>query len=79
MIGRSGERGSGISVLAARHDDDDCCNHQTCIIIKHYLVHTHTHTHTHIYIYIYIYIYIVCNISKKKSAQYILSICVLCH
>ena len=23
MIGRSGERGSGISVLAARHDDGD--------------------------------------------------------
>ena len=23
MIGKSGERGSGISVLAARHDDDD--------------------------------------------------------
>ena len=23
MIGRSGERGSGISVLAARHDDDN--------------------------------------------------------
>ncbi len=23
MIGRSGERGSGISVLAVRHDDDD--------------------------------------------------------
>ena len=23
IIGRSGERGSGISVLAARHDDDD--------------------------------------------------------
>ena len=23
MIGRSGERGTGISVLAARHDDDD--------------------------------------------------------
>ncbi len=22
MIGKSGERGSGISVLAARHDDD---------------------------------------------------------
>ena len=40
MIGRSGERGSGISVLAARHDDDDddlflnsqfiCC----CIVYK---------------------------------------------
>ena len=24
MIGRSGERGSGISVLAAQHDDDEC-------------------------------------------------------
>ena len=23
MIGRRGERGSGISVLAAQHDDDD--------------------------------------------------------
>ena len=23
MIGRSGERGSGMSMLAARHDDDD--------------------------------------------------------
>ena len=46
MIGRSTERGSGISVLAARHDDDD---DDIC-------THTHTHTHTHIYIYIYIYI-----------------------
>ena len=26
MIGRSGERGSAISVLAARHDDDDVSN-----------------------------------------------------
>ena len=26
MIGRSGERGSGISALAARHDDDDVGN-----------------------------------------------------
>ena len=29
MIGRSGERGSGISVLAARHDDDDECHEQS--------------------------------------------------
>ena len=29
MIGRSGERGSGISVLAARHDDDDDHHHHT--------------------------------------------------
>ena len=27
MIGRSGERGSGISVLAAQHDDDDDDSH----------------------------------------------------
>ena len=27
MIGRSGEKGSGISVLAARHDHDDDCDH----------------------------------------------------
>ena len=26
-IGRSGERGSGISVLPARYDDDDLCSH----------------------------------------------------
>ena len=34
-IGRSGERGSGISVLPARYDDDD---------------DTHTYIHTHYYI-----------------------------
>ena len=31
MIGRSGERGSGISVLAARHDDDD--DDDLCILL----------------------------------------------
>ena len=31
MIGRSGERGSGISVLAARHDDDDDLKPFKCI------------------------------------------------
>ena len=31
MIGRSGERGSGISVLAARHDDDDDDDDDDCI------------------------------------------------
>ena len=30
MIGRSGERGSGISVLAARHDDDDDDDDDVC-------------------------------------------------
>ena len=31
-IGRSGKRGSGISVLPARHDDDDDLRYQDCII-----------------------------------------------
>ena len=31
-IGRSGERGSGISVLAARHDDDDDPNQHYCYV-----------------------------------------------
>ena len=31
-IGRSGERGSGISVLAARNDDDD--DDDTCILMQ---------------------------------------------
>ena len=30
-IGRSGESGSGISVLAARHDDDDIYTHAGCL------------------------------------------------
>ena len=42
-IGRSGERGSGISVLPARHDDD---------IYSIYI-------YIYIFIYIYIYIYII--------------------
>ncbi len=35
MIGRSGERGSGISVLAARHDDDDSFTCVTGIHARH--------------------------------------------
>ena len=36
MIGRSGERWSGISVLAARHDDDDDnCKRHTLAVLKH--------------------------------------------
>ena len=31
MIGRSGERGSGISMLAAQHDDDDDCSSKRMI------------------------------------------------
>ena len=51
MIGRSGERGSGISVLAARHDDDDDISGYSKGIRSNFVHSTHTHTHTHIYIY----------------------------
>ena len=51
-IGRSGERGTGISVLAARHDDDDGSAYMF-VYVCGYTTHTHTHTHTYIYIYIY--------------------------
>ena len=30
-IGKNSKRGSEISVLAARHDDDDCCRHSTIL------------------------------------------------
>ena len=34
MIGESGERGSGISVLVARHDDDDNINYKQIIFFS---------------------------------------------
>ena len=37
MIGRSGERGSGISVLAARHDDDDDDDDEDLHVVDHFL------------------------------------------
>ena len=33
MIGRRGERGSGISVLAARHDDDEIYDLENILLI----------------------------------------------
>ena len=33
MIGRSGERGSGISVLAGQHDDDEEPQFYDCVVI----------------------------------------------
>ena len=46
-IGRSGERGSGISVLPAQYDDDanfKCLYKKVCKLIE-CITHTHTHTH----------------------------------
>ena len=37
-IGRSGERGSGISVLPARYDDDDCSLHRSFVLTIHYFL-----------------------------------------
>ncbi len=34
MIGRNGERGSGISALAARHDDDDDDDDRILLSVK---------------------------------------------
>ena len=49
-IGRGGERGSRISVLMVRHDNDDI------YIYAYTHAHTNTYTHTHTYIHIYIYL-----------------------
>ena len=70
-IGRSGERGLGISVLAARHDDDDdmsgCKGIFGCSYLLIYQSQSfHIYVFGHIYhtflislsLYIYIYIYI---------------------
>ena len=41
MIGRSGERGSGISVLAAWHDDDEVLLYSTSLICLHTFKYIH--------------------------------------
>ena len=81
-IRRSGERGSGISVLPARFDDDDIYTyaykvtyiHMYTYICTYIHIHTYIHTciyiHTHIYIYIctHIWIYIYMNIYMNKHS-----------
>ena len=72
MIGRRGERGSGISVLVTRHDDDDdiyiyiyiYCHPQTDCFVLSELFSVDRHVGRSKpgskpipYIYIYIYIY----------------------
>ena len=49
-IGRSGERGSGIPELPARHDDDD--------INIYIYIHMYIYVYIYICIHIYIYVYI---------------------
>ena len=53
IIGRSGERESGISVLAVRHDDDE---DNMCIYVCVY-IYIFRCEHICVYKYIYIYIY----------------------
>ena len=55
LIGRSGERGSGISVLAARHDDDDdyVINHPNIIqyiLYNSYIIHNNNNTNRSIWL-----------------------------
>ena len=56
-IGRSGERGSGISVLPARYDDDDDTPSHLYTFTWHIhistLTRTHIYTHAHIHTHIY--------------------------
>ena len=68
MIGRGGERGSGISVLVARHDDDD-----DEFLWRHSFVKIPELGKTHLtssYIYIYIYTYIFTNILSTSIHGY---------
>ena len=51
-IGRSGERGSGISMVPAWYDDDDIYIYINTDIGRHTYVHTHNNIHIYIYIYI---------------------------
>ena len=59
MIGRSGKRGSGISMLVARHDDDDDI----------YIVNVGITSLCRIHIYIYIYIYMYIGIMARVFAN----------
>ena len=66
MIGRSGERGSGISVLAARHDDDDddlsiydCSNLSIYLSIYQWLF---TSLNLSMIVHIYLSIYLTFNV-----------------
>ena len=70
-IGKSGERGSGISMLAAQHDDDDIreiwrknWSEGVCDFLSYFLFHSLRYFML-IYIYIYIYIYVYICISIK--------------
>ena len=61
-IGRSGERGSGISVLPARYDDDDDI-YSKCNVWLYIYIFGLWMT-AYIYIYIYIYIYTLSSIDR---------------
>ena len=76
-IGRSGERGSGISVLAAQHDDDDDHIYIYIHTHTHIYMHTHTHTHTHTHIYIHVHIYTHTHIYILSSTDKLFSVAVI--
>ena len=67
VIGRNGERGSGISALAARHDDDDelCAKIGSSDSFKNVINKMCLQIIYIQYIYIYIYIYIIVIMSHQ--------------
>ena len=74
MIGRSGERGSGISVIAAWYDDDDdgdiylSIYQSVCMCVY---VCVSECVCVLLYIYIYIYMYIGTDLCMNTSAYYV--------
>ena len=74
-IGRSGERGSGISVLAARHDDDDIYIY--IYIFVYIYIYVYILCTQILCVYIYIYIYILCiNMCVFVCAYIYVCVCV---
>ena len=61
MIGRRGERGSGISVLAARHDDDDFIVYNMSVLLS-----------IDWYFQIYIFTHLFFTLTLIISSQYLL-------
>ena len=68
MIGRSGERGSGISVLPARDDDDDDDDDDMYVYkyIKWLFIYK---VIVYIYIYIYIYTYVYVSMCEERVRE----------
>ena len=77
-IGRSGERGSGISVLAARHDDDDVL-YIFVLLYEYYIIYIYIVIYKYICIYIVIYIMLYMIWYVYNFCYLYLSLCIKYH